>query len=835
MILRAVLLLAFLPPQVAQDGGSQELLRRLDAAEGGELEATLAELAGDRPAATRAARAALEGFAERPALARRARARLLAEVGAPEIIDGVLSLLADPDPVVRANLAAALGARSLAATRSEERQAALLELAAADPALAVRAAARDALAQAALPGTPAALDQLLDRLPPQEARDVAQALPASPGGRARLVQRVRAAFAGELELDREVLVALLSGYGRALAEVPRGGRDAGERLPFVRGFFDPSQEVRVAAYAALTRCVGRLIELGQLERADVLLVRLSEEGLPRHDLLYRRVSLALSWRGDAQAALALARALEDAAALAPEEERETYRFYAIHDQGAARFALGELAAARADFERARELVAHLLEERLDLARGPRTFARAFQELGGRIMVDRLELVALEELWIVLTRLAEGAQPSDRGVLEGARAAHESLLLARALGTAADVPRSSSFSDVLGRDLAPGPLVVDARRVARWSDGRGHDLLAELGRALATVAPWEVPGFEPAEGLGPAERRLTDPLFDPERFALYARIRDEYGNLIQRELIELHMNPDGVDQARYDSLLSELGRLRAEISKEATELARVRDPRAEPPEALLALYRSLADHGTQPALLAQVLASNLRDDGRTEEARVLAQRLLADLRAGMPGAQSVWIEWASAQAEMTIGSAYTDEGRAAEAEAVYLSAVRRLEEIENAQVARGADAETSAGVQQVRLMRANVLLSLAVNANVRMGDTERALAYFERAFELDQRDFMQALLACYRARSGREEEARAVLRALQPAPALYYNIACTHALLGDTREALDFLLREFEENHPTARSRARQQQWAREDPDLASLRDDPAFRRLVGLD
>ena len=136
---------------------------------------------------------------------------------------------------------------------------------------------------------------------------------------------------------------------------------------------------------------------------------------------------------------------------------------------------------------------------------------------------------------------------------------------------------------------------------------------------------------------------------------------------------------------------------------------------------------------------------------------------------------------------------------------------------------------------MRNWRATALQSLAVNANVRMNDTERALEYFERAYELDQREYMHVLLACYRARSGRANEARAVLRGVQPSPPIYYNLACTYALLGDAATAVDFLLREFAENHPTPGSLARQKEWARGDPDLASLRGNATFRRLVGLD
>ncbi len=124
------------------------------------------------------------------------------------------------------------------------------------------------------------------------------------------------------------------------------------------------------------------------------------------------------------------------------------------------------------------------------------------------------------------------------------------------------------------------------------------------------------------------------------------------------------------------------------------------------------------------------------------------------------------------------------------------------------------------------------MSLAVNANVRLEDPERALGFFERAYELEQNEFMRVLLGCYRARSGHVEEARSALATVTPSPQLYYNLACTHALLGDIDLALDYLQREFAENHPTPGSLERQKEWARGDPDLAPLRGHPRFERLV---
>ena len=132
------------------------------------------------------------------------------------------------------------------------------------------------------------------------------------------------------------------------------------------------------------------------------------------------------------------------------------------------------------------------------------------------------------------------------------------------------------------------------------------------------------------------------------------------------------------------------------------------------------------------------------------------------------------------------------------------------------------------------LESSALVSLAVNANVRMGDPDRAAVYYEQAYALRQDEFMRALLACYRARAGREEEARALIAAIRPGPGTWYNLACTHALLGDVERALDLLEVELRLGHATEESRDKQKVWAAEDPDLAALRDSPRFRRLVAV-
>ena len=56
--------------------------------------------------------------------------------------------------------------------------------------------------------------------------------------------------------------------------------------------------------------------------------------------------------------------------------------------------------------------------------------------------------------------------------------------------------------------------------------------------------------------------------------------------------------------------------------------------------------------------------------------------------------------------------------------------------------------------------------------------------------------------------------------------------CAYALLGEKARALSFLERELNSNHPTEGARERQRAWARDDPDLASLRAEPRFQLLT---
>ena len=79
---------------------------------------------------------------------------------------------------------------------------------------------------------------------------------------------------------------------------------------------------------------------------------------------------------------------------------------------------------------------------------------------------------------------------------------------------------------------------------------------------------------------------------------------------------------------------------------------------------------------------------------------------------------------------------------------------------------------------------------------RMGRNDEALEWAERALKMDPQD-----------------------------PWVLYNVACTYALLDQVERAIDCLERAVGQGMG-------ERHWFENDPDLASLRDDPRFKALL---
>jgi tetratricopeptide (TPR) repeat protein len=778
-----------------------------------------------------------------PPRGRRERARLARDEADARGIAPALAGLGAADAAVRADLAAFLGERRLVRALAGERVDALAALARDDPDGDVRTAALESLSAIDDPRALARLDALIDELVGGERVRAARALADHAGARERLVLRMQAAFAdpgasagppgpagaprSARPLSGEALARLLRAYGEALVHLPSGGGSAAERRPLVAGRTDAAPAVRTAATAALDLLIAGLARQGEAARADRLLVALRADGLGAREVAYRRANLALTSSADLTPAReASARLLAEVRGSDDVVDREWRVRGALLAAAAELASVAPPAEATADaagaLARARELLAEaratldgLASERFELLSTSARPAHGNDEQSATYA--HLDLVV--DLWLAVATLAEGGSPDDAALLARLRAMHVRQLEAQAAAEAGGARTDlSGFQPLFDEPLGPWTLLFANRESVAWPPARALATQADLARALAGVSAFEMPGFDPAT----AVEALRDPLADPERRRLLMDVLQAQMDGVMGEHTEER------DRAHPDE--DKLERLLLSFRILQSDLRRVR---LEGAEGVLRRART-------PTNLAYDLALRWIEEGHPAEARALAERMKSDLFAvGAEGGAGV-SEPMIAHLEAAAGSAYMDEDDAAAAERAFRQAAARLEAYEESLGARIGTEEGDPELQRsiafalanARSQRADVLLSLAVNANVRQGDQEAALAFFEQAFDLKQNDFMRVLLACYRARSGRDEEARAVLREVAPAPALFYNLACTHALLGDLDVAVDYLERELGENQPSARARARQAAWAREDPDLAALRGHPRFERLV---
>jgi tetratricopeptide (TPR) repeat protein len=466
----------------------------------------------------------------------------------------------------------------------------------------------------------------------------------------------------------------------------------------------------------------------------------------------------------------------------------------------ARFVAGDYESARAAFRAQRDIASAL---------------SARPQSGRSELILRgvaAQLAAKAEVGAALSWLASGGRAEDPEVLGAVQLAHLLALRSQVLSVRADQLNFGSADFLFGNHPAPWRVLESINALSGLDPEETQRWRLELLAAFATVAPEEVPGITPLSVEGTLKTAEDSVRLGIIREILKGRSERLSERLARRE-----------QRLRRLILSGESGEdLQAEIERLVRELQSARSQ-----EKLKG--RELIYAARRPSTVALDLAGTMREEGRHREARRLLESFLKDMESGTLLQTYLWAIKSAARAESNLGSCLCDEDKPAEAERYFLRAVGRLEDLENHFASRGV---SPAAYRDVTSMHAGVLISLAVNANVRLKDTERALAYFERAYELRQDSFATVLLACYRARSGREAEARVALARVVPEPGLYYNLACTHALLGDTERALSFLELELSVNHTTRGARERQRGWARDDPDLASLRAEARFKELT---
>ena len=714
-------------------------------------------------------------------------------------------------PATRARAARALGRVELGLAAAEERCSLLDRLAREAPAAELRSAALEGLAGVEGPLATTTLVALVTDLPADENLAAAKLLVKRPGASAALLELVRGGLvldAGVERLRGAVLAELTGGLGRAFVEA---GGPADRRL-FSLGRLHTDRAVRAAAAAAFEDAIGRLANLRLDARAMELFEDLAGAGWSRAEMQVRRSTYLIGQGRQLEEALAAARSVEPLTRGAEDFPTRRLRFFGFYLEAAAELAAGRAEAAFAPLMRASLAADGMNMQRLDLVPDPTRPSK----IAGAEAGDLLNLRGLVDLMAAYVAVAAGVAPGDAPVLVHLARAHEYNLWSQLRITATDdAAGPGSFDELFEHDFAPRRLVFAAPDNATWSGagrGRALDVALGVGRAAALILGSEVPGFEPPEE--PAEG-FGGPRDDPRRFQLLKNLRPAELAAVQRRL--------GESWDPFEMQLLEMRRryLVSEIEKDQESG-----------------YADTSDLRL-PSTFALGLAEELRNENRAEEAVELTGRLFADLDASGRLDEGAWGAWLAARVEISRGGSLGDAGRPREAIDVLESAVRRLEAVENTiQERKSAERDPrnlavfDQQLKQTERLRAQALVGLAVNSNVRLGDPARALVYFEAAYALDDSDFMRGLLACYRARFGAKDEARALLRTIRPAPAVYYNLACAWALLGDADQAIAMLRREFAENHPTPGSLERQKSWSREDPDLASLAEDLRFVALT---
>ncbi|MEZ6021609.1 MAG: hypothetical protein R3F17_16410 [Planctomycetota bacterium] len=661
--------------------------------------------------------------------------------------------------------------------------------------------------------------------PEARARASAKEVQVSP----QAVPLLRAALvpwaaSGEPALPPGVLAALLPTWGALLGDLPVGDLQLADVRPLIAGTLALEGPVRAAATEAMDRWLLRLTEREQPERTEQAFALMAQAGLDGRWVAFERCRMAFFPMADGDQALARAqelRRLVDRLPAEGEQAAALWRFRCAWFTGLAEVARGRGDAAQKAFE------AGLLDQAAALARlGWVDTSESVPEVPAPVLAQTEELLLQRTMLLLGCNLAahlSAVPDSDPVVLERFREAHLAHLEAQVLYTRRLGGGLGGWDGLFEADLSPYRLLLHGRE---FRGGLGLPKLLELeqwmARGLATVSPWEMPGFEPFPDVPP---RIGNPFTDLER-----RARIDQIHLARLEQIEVEI--ERLSRRIGDAQTSPLMQVPEADLEESNRLDRQRRI------LLMRLEQGFPDGRKGTLLDVRVsgghglrLARSLRSPGSGRRGKISCDasgrtwRTGGSVIAGTTSARSGW-----RGADMELGANLSDSDRPKEAERILLAATERLQSIVDRLREVGVD---EAGQAPYVDLLAQALVSLAVTPTCACRNPK------PRSRSMSARVCAQAgrvhagIARVLRARGGRVQEARALLASVTPAPSLYYNLACTHALLGETEQALAWLRLEMEENQKEPAARARQAEWARADPDLISLRGMPEFEALTG--
>lgn len=716
---------------------------------------------------------ALEAFSGAPPIARELRARLLKERGSLAVLGAAAELVRDSSPIVRAEFASYLSRPDFAYAQAERRCELLLMLARdADPD--VRRVALQGLLRLS---HRAAMDGLaeLARSGDEEQRDFAlRALAATPGSAPKLLA-MRGWFASAMPRSNAQFLAALGATGSP------------EVLPALQAYaVHPTDGVGArVGFDLLARQL-----LFRRQDADYLSTLTAWEKVDPTDVALRRMRFEMLVRVDMGGLRRAAQELDRIAAAAGETGREN-RVQAMTALAVAEMADGH--GARAE---------QALATAYGITKGGREKAVAEGE-EVRHLVSLAYLRTLSAFNALLNpapdapnaeiRVAEAyvlhKERMKAGVLEGlksillddsdpiaAQIRQSMILSGRPLGLRAPWSFDSAFEYDVGIDTLIS--VVFARR------GRGASALAAGMRLL------ELLGMQnPHEFVVPGVPDVRSFMPNPIDELLKYRCVPGYPILFSEERIAVQLATPASQFPR------DLGRVARGALGDLESAGRLLDAvieRANGSDQLVDLFTYV--------------------DASLERAGVA-------MDAGDPDLSDKYID---AVLERLDAVKETHEA------SFDRDAVKQL----GGAVPEARTAEAKQWLDAERRLRSQALITKAVNTNVVRGDPKRAAGFAKKGVELEPTEFNRVLLACYLAREGNGDDARAILRDAPDTPGTLYNLACTYALLGEKEPALRYLERDFQENHSDVGGLERQRAWARKDPDLKSLRGEPRFEALV---